>query len=126
VLRAACCVLRAACCVLRANSLRRCATGTGHVDPHRGHDAPRQVAHREAELFTPLTLLVLNADVTEQATEDEIGRYVGFLKRESNQASIHLRPVRSAAVKTARLDDYRLAALTWERSASAGSSVPAQ
>ncbi len=34
------------------------------------------MARRAAELPTPLTLLVLNADVTVQASEDEIRRYV--------------------------------------------------
>jgi hypothetical protein len=62
------------------NGLRQRATGTGYVGHHRAHHARRQVAHREAELPTPLTLLVLNTDVTEQATEDAIGRHVRCIR----------------------------------------------
>jgi len=66
--------------------LRQPATGTGHVDHHRGNHARHQVAHREAKLSTPLTLLVLNADGTEEATEDEIRQHVlSFSKKGSGQ-----------------------------------------
>jgi hypothetical protein len=82
-----------------ANSLRRRATGIGHVDHHRGYHARQQVAHHEAELPTSLMLLVLNADVTEEATEDEIRRtFFGILNRSPDQRRLRRKHAHAHAV----------------------------